>query len=405
MILYKLNQGVINAMLGDYRTSNQFFEEAYIMGEDYHRNYANEAASFFFNPNITVYKPEMHELLLIHYYKVINYLKLGQPEEALVECRRIDIKLAQFSDLYTSDKKLKTDAFAHNLMGIIYQSTGDYNNAFIAYRNAYNVYKNEYTQFFGVGAPPQLIKDLLYTAYRTGLNEEVAFYEKETGIKTEREERKGTGDAILFWNDGLGPVKDQYSINFVLVRGSGGAFFFQNQELGISIPVAISESEYQSKGFGDLNVFRVAFPKFVERPLRFTSAHLAVGNNNLPLNLGMDVNQIAFKSLHDRMLTEMTKSLLRFATKKALEYQVRKQDQTVGALVGILGALTENADTRNWQTLPHSVFYTRASLPEGQHKANLKMEGNGASSNVDLTFDVQKGKTSFYNYYSLESGY
>ena len=38
--------------------------------------------------------------------------------------------------------------FAHLLMGSIYETTGDLNNAFIAYRNAYEVYKRDYVPFF-----------------------------------------------------------------------------------------------------------------------------------------------------------------------------------------------------------------------------------------------------------------
>ncbi len=33
------------------------------------------------------------------------------------------------------------DAFANNLIGLIYDASGDYNNAFIAYRNAYDIYE------------------------------------------------------------------------------------------------------------------------------------------------------------------------------------------------------------------------------------------------------------------------
>jgi len=402
LVLYKLNQGVVYSLLGDYKTSNSFFEEAYLLTEDYQKNYVNEAASFFLNPNMVVYKPEMHEKILIHYYKAINYLKLGQSDEALVECKRINIETEEYNQLYTSTKKMKDDAFAHNLMGIIYQSNGDYNNAFIAYRNAYNIYKTTYSEFFKVGPPDQLIKDLLFTAYKTGFNDEVSFYERETGRKLEVYSKNGNGEAVFFWNDGLGPVKDQFAINFVVVRGQGGVVMFQNDELGLSFPFFISDEDYKSSGLGDLNIYRVVFPKYVERPLAYTSGSLSVNNASFPLDLGMDINQVSFKSLQDRMLTEMGKSLLRFALKKALEMQIRKKDQTAGALVGIFDALVENADTRNWQTLPHSVFYTRASLPEGKQNAELLMNGPKGNKKVDLSFDIKKGTTSFYNYYSLD---
>ena len=156
LILQKLNQGVVSSYLNEYEKSNKYFEEAYILGEDYQQNFANEVGSFLLNPNFVVYKPESHELMMIHYFKAINYLKLGNNEAALVEARRMNIKLMQLSTKFTSAKKLTEDAFAHTLMGIIYQANGDFNNAFIAYRNAYNVYQNEYAKFFNITAPAQL---------------------------------------------------------------------------------------------------------------------------------------------------------------------------------------------------------------------------------------------------------
>src|SRR3546814_7467610 len=42
-------------------------------------------------------------------------------EEALAECRRVNIRLQQLSDKYHSERKYQRDAFIHNLMGIIYQ--------------------------------------------------------------------------------------------------------------------------------------------------------------------------------------------------------------------------------------------------------------------------------------------
>ena len=402
LILQKMNQGVVAYMLGKYQESNQFFEDAYLIGEDYQKNYANEAASFLLNPNIVVYKPESHELMLIHYYKAMNYLQMGQNDDALVEARRMNIKLQQMNDKDTSLNKLKDDAFAHNLMGIIYQATGDYNNAFIAYRNAYNIYQGDYSKFFQLSAPKQLINDLLYTAYMTGLNDEVDFYQKQTGITFTPSNNKGNGDAVLFWNDGLGPVKDQWSINFVLVRGSGGVLNFTNEEYGLSFPFFISDNEYQSQGLGDLHVYRVVFPKYVERPLVFTSATLSVGNTTATMEVAQDVNKVAFKSLKDRMLTEMGKELLRFAIKKALEAKIRKENPNLGALVGVFDALSENADTRNWQTLPHSIYYTRVSLPEGSQNATLQMNGANGNQTANLTFNIKAGTTSFYNYNSLE---
>src|SRR5688572_11539074 len=166
--LYDVNKGLLLSILGEYEESNSYFEKAFLFGEDYHINYVAEAASYFSNPNVTAYRGEDHEHLMVLYFKAINFIKMNKPEEALVECRRLNIRLNQLNDKYVSQEKFQRDAFIHTLMGIIYHSTHDYNNAFIAYRNAVDVYESEYGKMFGMQVPHQLKKDLLTAAWRVG---------------------------------------------------------------------------------------------------------------------------------------------------------------------------------------------------------------------------------------------
>ncbi|MEI2747767.1 MAG: hypothetical protein V9E88_03275 [Ferruginibacter sp.] len=62
------------------------------------------------------YKGEDFELFMIHYYKALNYLDLGMPDEAVVESRRISLATDRLSDKTKSNKYSK-DAFALNLQG------------------------------------------------------------------------------------------------------------------------------------------------------------------------------------------------------------------------------------------------------------------------------------------------
>jgi uncharacterized protein len=86
--LYAVNNGTVLSLLGRYEESNEYFEKAFLFGEDYRINYLNEAASYLTNPNFTAYKGEDHEHLMLLYFKALNFLKQGKTDEALVECRR-----------------------------------------------------------------------------------------------------------------------------------------------------------------------------------------------------------------------------------------------------------------------------------------------------------------------------
>ena len=400
--LYNVNKGLVLSILGNYEESNTYFEKAFIFGEDYRINYIAEATSYFSNPNVTAYRGEDHEHLMVLYFKAINFIKMHKPEEALVECRRLNIRLNQLNDKYTSDDKFQRDAFIHTLMGIIYQSSNDYNNAFIAYRNAVDVYETDYAKMFGVQIPLQLKKDLLTTAWWTGFEDEFEKY-KEKFEMHDFTVSKSDAELVFFWHNGLGPVKDEWSINFVIHTGSDNAVVFTNPELGLNFSFVVSESKDRSD-LSKLEVFRVAFPRYRERGLYFHSAYIESDSSTYALELGEDINKVAFHSLKQRMLQEFGKGLLRAALKKATEHSLRKEDDRLGAVIGIVNAITEKADTRNWQTLPHSIFYSRVPLKEGVNPVKFTLQSNN-QRNIDYNFNytARKGQTLFHTFSSLET--
>ena len=77
--------------------------------------------------------------------------------------------------------------------------------------------------------------------------------------------RKEGGELVFFWHNGMGPVKDEWSINFFIVKGQGGIVMFVNEELGLSFPFPLPPMGQSSGGLGDLKFVRVAFPKYLER--------------------------------------------------------------------------------------------------------------------------------------------
>lgn len=401
--LYFANHGVVSSMLGDYENSNIQFENAYLYGEDYRQNPLNVAASFLVNPKLVKYPGEDHEHLLLLYYKALNYLKLGDKEAALVECRRLNNRLNDLSDKYKSDNKYKRDAFIHNLMGIIYEANGDFNNAFIAYRNAYDIYEEDFIELFNLSAPEQLKQDLLRSAYLTGFDEELRRFEKEFGV-TYNHQPTPNGELVFFWHNGLGPIKDEWSINFTVLPGGDGVVTFVNEDFGFNFPFIYDyDDDDEGANLTDLDIFRIAFPKYVERRMTHSSATLIMDNQRKSLELAEDINAIAFKSLEQRMIWEFGKSLLRAALKKAAEKVAEDEDEGLGLVVGLINAFTEQADTRNWQTVPHSIYYTRMPLKAGENKVKIQLnqEGSNLGKLVDFTFTGQKGKTVFHTYQTL----
>jgi len=403
--LYYVNNGLVLSMMSRYEESNAYLEKAFLFGEDYRKNYLNEVASYLTNPNVTTYRGEDHEHLMLLYYKAINYLKLGDTESALIECRRVNIRLQQLSDRYQNENKFQRDAFIHTLMGLIYEADKDYNNAFIAYRNAVAIYEEDYARLFSIAIPDQLKADLLRTAWLSGFTSEFEFF-KEKWAMPDFEVKPATGaEVIFFWHNGLAPVKAEWGINFLINRRDNWVYFY-NQELGINFPFSLEGYDKNERdGLASLEVFRVVFPRYLERPQYYQQASISANGREQPLQLLEDVNKIAFKSLQQRMHLEFSNALIRVALKKVTEHQVKKEDKTLGSVLGVLNAITEKADTRNWQTLPHSIYYTRVSLPEGQSNLTLKLKDQNRETTHDFTYTLTKGQILFHTFTSLESRY
>jgi hypothetical protein len=400
--IYYANNGLILSILGKYRESNDYFEKAFLFGEDYRINYINEAASYMTNPLITVYRGEDHEHLMVLYYKAINFLKMNQYQDALIECRRLNIRLQQLSDKYSSESKYQRDAFCHMLMGIIYQASKDYNNAFIAYRNALEIYESDYARLFNLKVPEQLKIDLLNTAYWTGFREEFEAY----GDKFDMEgyqPHKPSAELVFFWHNGLSPVKDEWSINFVIQSRPDNWIVFSNDDLGLSFPFHIDDKDDRSN-LAQLEIFRVAFPRYRERSMYYREAKILFNDSVYNLQLVEDINDIAIHSLKERMMLEFSKGLLRAALKKATEHSLRKEDETLGAIIGLVNAMTEHADTRNWQTLPHDISYARIPLQEGPNNVTLELtDPSGKVAAHHFGYQAKIGQTLIHTFSSLES--
>lgn len=412
-LLYLMEKGKIEHLRGNYNKSNALLEQAYIMIDDKIKTNVGQAvASKLTNPMAEPYKGEDFEKVTIHYYMALNYYNLGMPSEALVEAKRINIKLNELNEKYPENKnKYNRDAFSQILQGIIYESTGDINNAFIAYRNAAEIYDADGGNFFSVPMPDQLKKDLVKTAKQMGFTEEYNAYLKKYNVPPVELEKVGkdgtmpkpTAEAIIFWENGLAPAKDQIVLNFSATKHVFYASYMDDnvmQDILLPIPM----------GFDVGTVNTIAIPKYRTRPSFYSKAFVIVDGKEIPFDLGQNFNSIAKQCLKDRMLREIVDVVARFAVKKAsseglgaLGKQLFGDDgKDLFKLGGdIAGAATEKADTRNWQSLPATISYARVPLKEGENKFVIKKYGpQGVIDTDTITIPYKKG-LQIVNYFDL----
>jgi len=386
-VLYYLNHGTLSQLMGDYDTSIEYFN----LADQYINSHAGPSASDVIltavaNSMKTNYRPETFEQIMLHYYQTINYISISNYEDAMVECRKMNEVLQKLDDYRRDNGRHYThDAFGHYIMGILYETTGDNNNAYIAYKNALDVYESNYLSLYGTEAPTSLKIAVARSAYKTGFSQEAKDIEKKYQISGQVNNNKG--HLIVFIEDGNSPIKQENLITFVK-SGNAGSLMFTSEDGTISAPILFPISSSDKQSIKDINSLTIALPKYEERPSRMTSnvyqiddkAHLAAVVENL--------NKIAPQSLRDRYWKELGVALVRVGVKQAVSRAVSKNNEWAGLAIAITQSVTEKADTRNWQTLPAQVKIIDVELEQGPHSIKLP-------SGETISFDIAPNKTHF----------
>ncbi len=412
-LLYLLERGKVCHLLQQWDSSNHYFNEADQLMESVRTSAKDIALGTLLNPMMQTYKGEDFEKYLVHYYKALNYLQLGKTEDALVEARRITLRTNTQEDKTGNKNKYAEDAFSLILQGLIYEKGNDINNAFIAYRNAANVYLNNNGSYYGTQMPEQLKKDLLRSAYENGFDAELERYEKLLNTNFIKEAKPEGGELLLFWENGSAPVKQQQDLFFSLFKDAGGNFRFADVAGLYKVPFDFSNGYNRNDiKLENLRSFRVAFPKYEAQPLFYSDAHLQLNDQTYSLEPVENINTLAFSTLKERMLKELSSTLTRLAVKKLAEAAIRpkegKEDknkteeqkkkeqkeraqrEALALGLQVFNFATEKADTRNWQSLPHTIYYTRIPLQKGENTISLQLNGASAKS-VQLSVNGNGG--------------
>jgi hypothetical protein len=401
-LLFLLEKGRMEHLLHHYENSNVFFNQADQLMEDGHTTLGDVAFSALLNPMMETYRGEDFEKYMVHYYKALNYLMLSQPQEALVEARRISLRTNAQEDV-SGKNKYSEDAFSLMLQGLIYENSGNWNDAFISYRNAADLYIKHGGSYYGVPLPLQLKKDLLRSADRMGFVDQLQYYERELNYTLTEEDRSAGPGLVVFWENGSAPVKEEESLTF-FINQENGAFFFTQSGSNLRVPFDLSLGAADANGLSNLSVIRAALPRYEIQPAQYSSAQVMADSNSFLLEPAQNINDLAQLTLRERRLKDLSKTLTRIALGKLAEAAAapkekkegkeetkeekkkRQRSEFFSAGLKIFNAVKEKADTRNWQSLPGSIQYTRIPIGKDTKKISLQVQGAGAPRQYNFEF-------------------
>ncbi len=377
-VLFNLDMGLLFHYAGEPDSSiKYFFEAEREIDELYTKSVSLAAISFILNDNLLPYEGENFEKVLINVFLALNYAEKGLTEDALVEARKVDLKLRALARQYEEKNKYKEDAFIRYIAGALYESDAEVNDAFISYRNAYETYRTYATEY-GTTAPSFLLNDIVRTATLLNFNEEAERYRSLGGQPYVRPP-DALGSVLVVAYAGRGPIKEEIR-STVTVPDAGGI----------------------------LHTFQIALPRFVSRasPERFyrITALSDADTVESSTELAEDITAIASKSLKDRLgliyLKSGGRALLKFIAAEKAKSKIKDvSENKVGSFLGslavdvVVGA-TEQADVRTWRTLPAEIQLARFELPPGNYTMNVNCSDERFSLR-DVPVEVRAGKTSF----------
>jgi hypothetical protein len=372
-VLYLLNKGMVLRMKRDFTGSNVALEAAKTeMNRLYAESVSENALSFIVNDATVSYAGDDYEQVLVHLYKALNYLELGQLNEARVEALQVDIKLRELGE-NIPDSQFTEDALSRYLTGMIYEELGEWSDAMIAYRKAYQAYQ-KYQTHYATAIPGMLKQDLIRLATRQGLKKEAAGYRKAFDMPATRDEEAApeqAGELVFVLNNGLAPVKRERIVGATGPAPSVVMGTNKNKQVRQAVPVMVN----------------IALPYYETRTTAVQKARISIAGKQTETQLMEDVDAIARASLDARMPAITARSIARAVSKVAIQRSVDRaakngnNDLAVemlgSLLVRVAAIATERADTRSWMTLPANVQLAKLSVPPGSYSVTVELLDDG----------------------------
>jgi len=381
-ILANLEQGRISLLSEQYAKSQSDFEaaeqavriqseQAVISVSDS----ANQVGSLVTNDNLLAYKPADYELGYLHLYLSLNYLQNNDLEGALVEVRKanyiqekakkdrekelrlaekeakkkgvdanVGAILANYPDV-TGDLAAVQNGYLFYYSGLLFEVNRNFSDAYIDYKRALAVAPNNKT----------VIESVQRLARRLGMRNDIKMLEQKYGAY--QAPNSSQSRVIIIDEKGVLP---------------------QLSDWRLRLPMWDSR--------GDFVQYNLALPYYQEMKNETFSPLKLNGNASVSDQIS-DVTLMARNDLSERMPAMVLRQALRVFAKDELRKTSRKakEDELANVVLTIFNSLTEQPDTRSWQTLPSTVSVTSQNVNAGSNRIQYL--------NHELDFTIQKGHT------------
>lgn len=354
-VLFYLDKGTVLHHAGKYKESELAFDRAEQRAEElYTKSISQHGGMLLLNDTTVDYAGEPFERALLNVFRALNYVFMGNLEEALVESRKVERFLQEMKDKLGGKRVYKDDAFARYLDSLLYEDMGKPDDARISLhhaREAYQWYASDYNT-------PEPRFDL--------------------------PKDQDAGELVFLHYNGVAPRK--VSKTFQVAWGQAVAIAQEDKMEG-------GDAQFRNAlraGIAGKSI-TVSHPEYVQDPFRIASSEVYVdGVLAGSTQLAEDISAIASKTLKDRMAVIRARAIARATVKYAVAESLAqatarecekksggvkwKADLCKGVMRGLAhgtAAATEAADTRGWTALPSQIRLARVAIPAGTHEVRV----------------------------------
>jgi hypothetical protein len=350
-VVYLLEYATAEQIARNYEESNKAFLRAEDLTEvkDYH-SVSRITGSLLLNEGMVQYKGDDFEKVLINGMLAINYLMLGNLEDAQVETRKLNDKLYKYR--YEGKKNYQQNPFAFYLSALIWEANRNWDSAYIDFKKAHDLGLNM----------PYMKEDLIRAGIAARRDEDVARWRKEfPGVKPA--DLRTNGEIILVYQQGWGPSKKPHP----------------------SFP---------------------RIPKLYPNYARTVRARLEIDRGGTELTQRVvDIADVAIKQLDEQYAGLIAMRAAGIATKAVVADQIRQKNQLLGDLAWIASNIADQADLRQWASLPATFQIAKVRLKPGKYRVRaVGLDGSGQPTEelMDWTeVKVEAKRKAFLNWRSL----
>lgn len=342
-LLYSLDSGLLAHYNRNYEESNSKLSNAERLIESYYSKSISQGInSFFTNDNAQDYSGEEYEDIYSNLFMALNYIHLGQIEDAFVEIRRFDNKQKSLSVKYSEELAYAKENAEGNL-----DASVQFNNSALARYLSMILYRSR-NQMDSAEVDRKKITE----AFKT----QAALYPFEIPLAV---------------NEEFSIPKDMARLNIMSFAGFA--------------PLKFEESmgDIYQNGF----TFKISIPEMQKRGTQVNSISVLVfGKNGESYVEKMEkiesIENIAYDTFNQKRALIYAKAFIRSMSKTAVSTTfdvlsaTSDDNETAFALLALASKVwtvaSEAADLRTSQFFPAEAYVGGITLPEGEYVVEVR---------------------------------